>query len=372
MATNSILDVLIIGGGPAGLSVATGLARQLYTAVVFDSGVYRNQITKHMHNVVTWDHQDPADFRKKGRTDILKRYTTIDFQDIEVTSVTKTAQGHFELTDVQGKTWTGRKLVLATGVRDVFPDIEGYGECWARGIFHCLFCHGYEEQGVPSAGVLAVGDIGSPPMALHMARMAKRLTPNVTIYTDGAEQLAQQTALAAVEDDVKVDNRPIALLKKGAEESSVVVHFDDGQQITEGFLVSFLQFPRIVLKREMLTAIVGTQTQKRSQRPVRAPASARTNSPGRHQDQWHVLRDQRAGCICGRGLCDTIEGSHAGGGYGLLWCRRACEPAADSITQGKGLRLYLGGTHVGKFIPVTLAEYTFVGVDINSHVQSNA
>ena len=135
MAMKSILDVLIIGGGPAGLSVATGLARQLYTAVVFDSGMYRNERANHMHNVLTWDHQDPADFRKKGRMDILKRYTTIDFQDTEVISVTKTAQGHFELADAQGKTWTGRKLVLATGVRDVFPDIEGYGECWARGMY---------------------------------------------------------------------------------------------------------------------------------------------------------------------------------------------------------------------------------------------
>lgn len=137
MAVKPLLDVLIIGGGPAGLSSATGLARQLYTAVVFDSGVYRNQLANHMHNVLTWDHQSPADFRKKGREDILNRYTTIDFQDTEITSVAKTAQGHFELKDVQGRMWTGRKLVLATGVKDVFPDIEGYGDCWARGMYVC-------------------------------------------------------------------------------------------------------------------------------------------------------------------------------------------------------------------------------------------
>ena len=135
MAANPLLDVLIIGGGPAGLSAATGLARQLYTAVVFDSGVYRNQLAKHMHNVLTWDHQNPADFRKKGREDILKRYATISFQDTEVKSVAKSVKGHFELEDAQGKTWKGRKLVLATGVKDVFPDIEGYGNCWARGMY---------------------------------------------------------------------------------------------------------------------------------------------------------------------------------------------------------------------------------------------
>lgn len=83
--------------------------------------------------------------------------------------------------------------------------------------------------------------MGSPFAALHMARMAKRLTPNVTIYTDGAEDLAQKTAEAAVDDDIKVESRRITLLERGAVESSVVVHFGDGQRITEGFLVSSLK-----------------------------------------------------------------------------------------------------------------------------------
>ncbi len=108
---------------------------------------------------------------------------------------------------------------------------------WAR--FHCLFCHGYEEKNVVSAGVLAVGDISAPMMSLHMARMAKRLAPNITIYTDGAEELAQQTAQAAVDDDIKVESRRITRLEKGAEGSTVVVHLDNGQTITEGFLVRF-------------------------------------------------------------------------------------------------------------------------------------
>ena len=131
----SPLDVLIIGGGPAGLSAATGLARQLYTAVVFDSGVYRNNLAYAMHNVLTWDHQSPAAFRQKGRDDLLKRYTTISFQDTEVKSVAKTPNGLFEARDIEGKLWIGRKLLIATGVRDVFPDIEGYGDCWAKGMY---------------------------------------------------------------------------------------------------------------------------------------------------------------------------------------------------------------------------------------------
>ena len=130
----SPLDVLIIGGGPAGLSTATGLARQLYTAVVFDSGVYRNNLARAMHNVLTWDDQDPAAFRKKGRGDLLKRYDTITFQDIEIKSVANMPDGLFEAKDINGKLWLGRKLVIATGVRDICPEIDDYDECWARGM----------------------------------------------------------------------------------------------------------------------------------------------------------------------------------------------------------------------------------------------
>jgi len=128
------LDVLIIGGGPGGLAVATGLARQLYTAVVFDSGVYRNARTKHMHNVPTWDHRDPADFRAAARSDILARYDTIRFEETKVESVRRTDNGRFEATDARGTTWTGKKLVLASGMRDVYPDIPGYDDVWGRGV----------------------------------------------------------------------------------------------------------------------------------------------------------------------------------------------------------------------------------------------
>lgn len=105
--------------------------------------------------------------------------------------------------------------------------------------FHCLFCHGYEQKNVNAVGVLAVGDMASPLGALHLARMAKRLTPNVSIYTDGADELAQKLAEATIDDDIKIESKPIARSEKGEEESSVIVHFKDGQTFKEGFLVRF-------------------------------------------------------------------------------------------------------------------------------------
>src|SRR6185437_10452876 len=75
-----LFDVLIIGAGPSGLSTATGIARQLHTAVVFDSGVYRNAKTQHMHNVLGWDHRNPAELRAAARADLTSRYSSFLYE----------------------------------------------------------------------------------------------------------------------------------------------------------------------------------------------------------------------------------------------------------------------------------------------------
>ncbi|KAK4239025.1 hypothetical protein C8A03DRAFT_43329 [Achaetomium macrosporum] len=238
MPANSSKDVLIIGGGPGGLATATSLARQLYTAVVFDSGVYRNARTHHMHNVPTWDHRDPREFRAKARADLLARYHTIHFEDTAVASVRRTEDGRFEATDASGTTWTGKKVVLASGVRDVYPDIPGYDQVWGRGVYHCLFCDGYEDRGAASAGVLAVDDLGKAAHTLHVARMAKRLAEKVVVYTNGTPELLKEVAAALGPDPaIVLDDRRVIRLQKAKEESSeVIVHLEDGTTVSHGFM----------------------------------------------------------------------------------------------------------------------------------------
>lgn len=133
--STKVYDVLIIGGGPAGLSVATTIVRQLQTAILFDSGVYRNTRTWHMHGVPGFDHVDPTAFRTKAKTDLLRRYDTVEFRKARIVGIQKMDDsGLFRATDGPGNVYEGRKVVLATGVRDVLPDIDGYDECWREGM----------------------------------------------------------------------------------------------------------------------------------------------------------------------------------------------------------------------------------------------
>ncbi|KAL8648012.1 MAG: hypothetical protein Q9210_005224 [Variospora velana] len=223
MASPNSVDVLIIGGGPAGLTAALTLARQLHTVLVFDSHKYRNDGSDHMHTVLTWDHKAPSDFRQASRDNILSGYQTVRFEDTAVQTVTITDHG-FEATDTVGKVWVGRKLILASGVTDVYPDIEGYDDCWVKGI--------------TSSGVLAVGDLEAVPPALHFARNALQLTPKaVTLYTNGNDSLRDAlTTSLDVDSKITVDNRTINRLEKGPSRAQVILHFSDGSQAVQGFL----------------------------------------------------------------------------------------------------------------------------------------
>ncbi|KAH7109294.1 hypothetical protein B0J11DRAFT_512951 [Dendryphion nanum] len=233
----SQVDIAIIGGGPAGLTAAATLARQLHTTIVFDSGLYRNDGNHHIHTVPGFEHKDPRAFRDTTRSQLLDRYRTIQFRDVGVTRIEKKSDSSFTVTDANDKTWEVKKVILGIGSTDVLPDIEGYKELWKKKIYHCLFCLGYESHGAPTAGVLAVqASAMMPALAIHSADNAAQLAKHITIYTNGSQEVHAQLTAMLPNSPFQIESRAIARLAS-KDEDEVTIEFSDGTTTCVSFLV---------------------------------------------------------------------------------------------------------------------------------------
>jgi thioredoxin reductase len=144
-------DVLICGGGPAGLAAAVWLGRYRRKVLVVDAARQRNRVATHSHGYLTRDGSAPGDLLAAAQAD-AKAYSTVEFQDGEVQGASRSAEG-FTLRTDRGLI-DGLRVILCTGVTDEFPSIPGFGELYGSHIFHCSCCDGYESSGLE---VLAIG-----------------------------------------------------------------------------------------------------------------------------------------------------------------------------------------------------------------------
>lgn len=185
-----VLDAVVIGGSYAGLSAALQLARARRRILVIDAGRRRNRFAKAVHGFLGQDGRSPTAIVAEGRTELLA-YPGVRWMDGEVVQAKQVVEG-FAVQTATGTRVRARTLVLATGVIDELPAIEGLAERWGKHVFHCPYCDGYElDQG--HLGVLAVG-----PMSLHQAMMLPDWGA-VTLFANGTLELgsAQRAALDA-------------------------------------------------------------------------------------------------------------------------------------------------------------------------------
>lgn len=166
-----LADVIVVGGGPAGLSCALILARANRKVHIFDSGDKRNQASEVQHAILGADGFNRATFIDQARDQITK-YPTVHFHCKEVVDVVIAARDKddgrsiphvwgFKAITEDGKSWFSKKLVLATGVTDCIPD--SLCEFWGRGVWVCLFCDGYEYNGQ------RLGAYGNGERGVHIA-----------------------------------------------------------------------------------------------------------------------------------------------------------------------------------------------------------
>ena len=209
-------DVLIIGGGPAGLSGALVLARARRSVTVIDAGEPRNAGVDHMQGFLTRDGMPPARLLETGRTEV--RGYGGEILEGTVARAEEDRSG-FVLTLADGTRLRGRRLLVTTGVTDVLPDVPGLQERWGREAQMCPYCHGWEVRD------RRIAVLGTSPGSVHQALLLRQWSPDVTFVAD---------APPAGEDAARLAARGIRVASSGARR--VVVEDDrlTGLELADG------------------------------------------------------------------------------------------------------------------------------------------
>ena len=201
MKPNYEFDAIVVGGSYAGLSAAIQLARARRRVLVIDAGRRRNRFAQHSHGFLGQDGREASAIAADGKAQLLA-YPSVTWQSGTAATAAHYAGG-FRVTLHDGGTFQARRLVLATGVVDELPPIEGLAERWGSSAFHCPYCHGYElEQG--RIGVLATG-----PLSMHHAMMLPDWGQVTLFLNDAFEPDAAQLA-ALARRGVALERTPVA------------------------------------------------------------------------------------------------------------------------------------------------------------------
>ncbi|MEU6604330.1 NAD(P)/FAD-dependent oxidoreductase [Streptomyces shenzhenensis] len=218
------VDVVVIGGGSAGLNGALMLARSRRTVVVLDSGTPRNAPAEVMHGFIVLDGTPPAELLARGREQVRRYGGRVVFGEVaSAEPAAPSADGdlRFRVTLADGRTVTARRVLVATGLRDVLPDLPGLAEHWGHGVVHCPYCHGWEVRDEP-IGVLATG-----PASLHHALLFRQLTDDLVYFTRGTELDADTRARFAARA-VRVVDTSVREVVNGEDGAVAGVRLADG------------------------------------------------------------------------------------------------------------------------------------------------
>jgi len=177
MTGGNLYDVIIIGGSYAGLAAGMALGRALKKILIIDEGKPCNRQTPFSHNFITQDGKTPAQISRLARKQV-ESYKTVEYFDGLAASGCKTSQG-FEIQITSGKTFYAKKLIFATGIKDLLPDIEGFSDCWGISVLHCPYCHGYEIRNEKT------GIIGNGTPGYDFSRLISNWTNDLTLFING-------------------------------------------------------------------------------------------------------------------------------------------------------------------------------------------
>jgi thioredoxin reductase len=268
---NDSYDVVVVGGGAAGLAGAVTLARSRRSVLVVDAGEPRNAPASHVHNFLTRDGAPPSEIYAAGRAEVARYGGHIETG--RVTALRRDGE-HFAV-HIGGRAVTARRLLMATGLRDELPDVPGLAERWGIDVLHCPYCHGWEVRD-QLIGILATG-----PAGVHQALLFRQLTPHVTVLAHTPLELTpeQQEQFGAL--GIAVIEGPVTGVE--ADDSGLTgVRLTDGTHVS---LDALIVAPRMTANAELLAPLGLTPAEVRMGEQVmgtqiEAGPSGATSVPG--------------------------------------------------------------------------------------------
>ena len=259
-------DAVVVGGGAAGLSAGITLARAKRRVVVLDAGNPRNAPAEGVHGLLGREGIAPAELLRAGRAELagyggeLRRTT--------VTSVRRDGED-LEVFTLEVSSLRARRVLMATGLLDVLPDIPGLEERWGREVIHCPYCHGWEVRDQP------IGVIATMPLSMHQAQLFRQWTDDLLYFArDVPLSAGDRERLDAI--GVRIVDGEIDAVESGTH-SRVVVRMRDGREYARHALAVG---SRMEARAEAFVGIGVGLTPHPGGSFVTADATGRTGVPG--------------------------------------------------------------------------------------------
>lgn len=196
-------DVIIIGGGPAGLNAALNFGRGMKQTLVIDEDKPRNSVTQLSHSFLTQDGVTPTEFKRKAKADVIK-YKDVTYLEEHVEQIEKIDKEFIVKT--QDQTFNARQVLLATGLREQGPNITNFNDFYGQSIFYCPWCDGYEMRNKK----LAV--IYSGEMILHMVKLLSNFSQDLVVFTNGEKEVLEEDKVLLDKKGIDIYTEPIARL----------------------------------------------------------------------------------------------------------------------------------------------------------------
>jgi thioredoxin reductase len=208
-------DAIVVGGSYAGMAAALQLLRARRKVLVVDAGVRRNRFASASHGFLGQDGVDPAEIARTAREQLMS-YPTLTWVEGTATDARQQRDG-FAVTTANSELYCSKRLILATGVSDALPPLDGLAERWGRSVFHCPYCHGYElNEG--RIGVIAT----SPDMLHHVVLFTE--WGDVTLLLNGAFEPDAEARAGLAARSVTIESAPVAAIEGHAD-----VRLQDGR-----------------------------------------------------------------------------------------------------------------------------------------------